>query len=182
VALARSRPGALKCGSAGTGSSPHLSCALFNQMMGVDILHVPYKSMAPGIADLLAGHVDIVFTPPAGFWQHVEAGKLRALAVTSATRFALFPDLPTIAESGAPGYAILQWWGLVVPRGTPAHVIDAIEAGVQAVQKLPDVQATLAAQGTEADPMRRPAFAQLIDREIAQYRAIIESAAITSSD
>lgn len=179
ITLARSKPGLLKYGSAGTGSSPHLAGAMFAQMAGIDIVHVPYKGTAPSIADLLGGHIDMTFTPVPGIQQQVDSGKLRAIAVTSNTRFAGFPKLPTIKESGLPNYAITQWWGLAVPRATPAAVIDRIEAGVKEIQKRADVQQTLAAQGAEVNAITRPQFAELVRKEIAQYRKVVEAANIT---
>lgn len=179
IELARSKPGALRYGSAGTGSSPHLAGAMFAQMAGVDMVHVPYKGTAPSIADLLGGHIDITFTPMPGMQQHIESGRLRALAVTTARRFSAVPLLPTVGESGLPGYDISQWWGVVVPKSTPQAVVDRIHAGIREVQKRPDIQQSLVGLGAEVRVLSPAELDQHIHTEIVQYRRLIESAQIT---
>jgi len=138
IAYAKQNPGKLNYGSFGIGTSAHLAGELFKAMAHVDLTHVPYKGSAPAITDLLGGQIQIMFTTVASVAPYIKDGKLRALAVTSAQRSRAFPDLPTIAESGVPGYAAESWYGLLAPAGTPAEVVErlnnsvakAIEAGV----------------------------------------------------
>lgn len=179
IELARSKPGALRYGSAGTGSSPHLAGAMFAQMAGVEMVHVPYKGTAPSIADLLGGHIDITFTPLPGMQQHIESGRLKALAVTTSKRFSAVPLLPTIGEAGLPGYDISQWWGVVVPKNTPQAIVERIHAGIREVQKRPEVQQSLVGLGAEARMLTPAELDQHIHTEIVQYRKLVESAQIT---
>src|SRR5258706_505246 len=122
IALARAQPGKLTYASAGSGSSQHLSAELFKQAAGVDIVHVPYKGAAPGIADLLAGQVDMSFAPVANAVPHARAGKLRLLGITSAARSPFAPGTPTIAESGVPGFDVTTWYAIFAPAGTRAEI------------------------------------------------------------
>ena len=179
IELARSKPGSIRYGSAGTGSSPHLAGAMYAKMAGVEMVHVPYKGTAPSIADLLGGHIDITFTPLPGMQQHLESGRLRALAVTTSKRFSAVPSMPTIGESGLPGYDISQWWGVVVPKSTPQAMVDRIHGGIREVQKRPDVQQSLLGLGAEVRALSPTELDLHIQTEIIQYRKLIESAQIT---
>ena len=121
IAHAKANPGKLSFGSSGVGSASHLSGALFAQMAGIDMLHVPYRGTGPAVTDLLGGRIDAMFSPALVVTPHIAAGTLRVIGVTGAARSALFPDFPTIAETGLPGYQSLGWFGLFAPAGMPAR-------------------------------------------------------------
>ena len=119
VALAKAEPGKLAYGSTGGGAASHLAAELFKAMSGTDMLHVPYKGVGSAVADLVGGHVQVMFAPPQAVLQHVKSGALRALAVTGGTRMPIAPELPTVNESGVPGYEAFGWFGLAAPAGVP---------------------------------------------------------------
>src|SRR6266581_2915847 len=128
IALAVANPGKLSFGSSGTGAASHLSAELFKSMAKVDLLHVPYKGTGQAVTDLLAGQVDLLFAPSQAVIQHIRAGKLKAFATTGAKRSETLPDLPTVAESGLPGYEAIGWFGLLAPAATPKPVVDKLSA------------------------------------------------------
>ena len=128
IALAKSKPGKLNYATAGNGSSNHLSMEMLKSMAGVDIVHVPYKGSAPAVTDLIGGQVDVMFDNVPNVLQHVKAGKLRALAVSSRERSPFTPDLPTVAEAGLPGFDVSVWFGVVAPSGTPKAVVSQLNA------------------------------------------------------
>jgi tripartite-type tricarboxylate transporter receptor subunit TctC len=135
IAAARAKPGSINFGSYGVGTSAHLAGELFRSMAGVDIVHVPYKGAAPAITDLIGGQIQVMFTTVASVAAYLPSGQLRALAVTSAARSTVFPDLPTVSESGVPGYVAESWYGLYAPAGTPADLIERLNTSVaRAVQ------------------------------------------------
>jgi tripartite-type tricarboxylate transporter receptor subunit TctC len=131
IAMAKARPGQLNYASYGNGSINHLVAELFASMAGIDVTHVPYKGSAPAMADLIAGRVQFTFDGPAALGQ-VKGGKVKLLAVTSANRWSVFPDVPTVAESGVPGFAAITWFGLFAPAGTPKAVVDLLNAKANA--------------------------------------------------
>src|SRR5207245_9041840 len=133
IALARANPGKLSFGSSGTGAASHLSAELFKSMAKVDLLHVPYKGTGQAVTDLLAGHVNLMFGPAQTVMPYVRAGKLNALAVTGARRSETLPDLPTVAESGLPGYEAVGWFGLLAPAATPKASVARASADVNRV-------------------------------------------------
>ena len=128
IAYAKANPGKLTYGSSGVGTASHLSGALFGQMAGVDLLHVPYRGTGPAVNDLLGGQINMLFSPPQVVTQHIAVGKLRMIGTTGAERSALFPDFPTIAETGLPNYSSLGWFGLFAPAKTPAAIVSKISA------------------------------------------------------
>ncbi len=130
IAAAKAKPGSINFGSYGVGTSAHLAGELFKSMAGVDIVHVPYKGAAPAITDLMGGQIQVMFTTVASVAAYLPSGQLRALAVTSAARSPVFPDLPTVAESGVPGYVAESWYGLYAPAGTSADVIERLNGSV----------------------------------------------------
>jgi Uncharacterized protein conserved in bacteria len=154
---AKSNPGKINFGSYGIGTSAHLAGELFKSLASVDLTHVPYKGAAPAITDLLGGQIQVMFTTVASAAAYVQSGQLRALAVTSAARSAAFPDLPTVAESGVPGYVAESWYGLYAPAGTPTDVIERLNTSVaRAVQtpafrKLEEIEGLTLAVGPPAD-------------------------------
>ena len=147
VTLAKARPGQLNFGSAGSGTGSHLAAELFKSVAGVDIVHVPYKGGGPAMTDLIAGSLQLMFNGIPSSMPHFRSNRLRALAVTTATRSAAAPDLPTIAEAGFPGAEATSWTGILVPAGTPANVINTLNAAFVKALQFPDVTARLSADG-----------------------------------
>jgi len=150
IAVARANPGKLSFASSGTGAASHLSAELFKSMARVDLLHVPYKGTGPAVTDLLAGQVDLLFAPSQSVIQHVRAGKLKALAVTGAKRSETLPELPTVAESGLPGYEAVGWFGLLAPAATPQPLVRQLS--IDANRVLSDSQTRARMQALGADP------------------------------
>lgn len=139
LALARAKPGQLNYGSAGGGSAMHMAAELFKFMTNIDYVHVPYKGGAPAMADLLAGRVSILFESVGTAHQHLKGGKIRAIAVTSTRRNPSLPDVPTVAESGVPGYASVPWYTISTAKGVPAEIVDKLNAEINAALKSPDL-------------------------------------------
>ena len=180
VALAKAKPGTISYASAGTGSSPHLAGELFEYLAGVDMLHVPYKGTAPATTDLVGGQVQAAFSPLAGVLPHILSGKLRALALTSPKRLAAMPNVPTIAESGIPGYDVQQWWGIVAPSGTSNEILKKISADVAKILQMSSVQEQIAKIGAEPGQASPEQLDALIRKEIVQWKTIIEAANIVA--
>ena len=173
IALAKREPGKLNFASAGVGSGIHLGAELFAHMAAIKLTHIPYKGSAPALTDLVGGHVAIYFSslPPAiGL---VKDGKVRALAVTGPERSKIFPDLPTVAESGLPGYAAVLHYGIVAPAGTPKPIVDKLAAALRAAIASPDVQARIATDGAEVMGMSPDEYAADIDREETKWSDIV---------
>ncbi len=179
IALARTRPGELSYGSSGAGGPHHLAMELFKQATGVDILHVPYNGGGPQLNDLLAGNVGVgaIGLPPA--LPHIEAGKLRALAATGARRTPLLPELPTVAESGVPGFAVEYWLGLLAPTRTPEPVIRRLNAETVAVLERPEVREQLARQGAEAATSSPEEFRAIIAADVARWAEVVRRAGLS---
>jgi tripartite-type tricarboxylate transporter receptor subunit TctC len=175
IALAKAKPGTLNFASSSTGGSPHLSGEMFKQMTGVDIVHVPYKGSAPAITDLLGGQVNLMFDNLPSGLPHVKAGKLRALGVTSARRSPAVPDIPTIAESGVPGYEVDSWFGILAPAGTPPEIVNKLNAEIVRILKLPDVNERLAEQGAQPVGDTPQQFAEHIRRETAKWAKVVKA-------
>jgi tripartite-type tricarboxylate transporter receptor subunit TctC len=178
VALAKQKPGALRHGSAGVGSSNHLAAELFKKTTGVDILHVPYKGAGPAIAAILAGEINMNISSTASTIEHIKAGRVRALASTGPKRGASTPDVPTVAESGYPGFEAIQWYGLVVPGATPNRIISRIHKDSVKALANPDVQASMARLGLSQDPSTPEKLAARVKKEAATWGAIIKEAGI----
>jgi len=178
LALARKKPGGLDCGSAGRGSSTHMAFELFKTLSAVTITHIPYKGTAPALVDAMAGQVHMLFGNVLSTVAHVKSGKLRALAVTTARRSAALPDLPTIAESGVPGYENSTWHGWLAPAGTPPAILQRLNAELVKSANAPDVAARLAPDGGEAVGSTPEAFAQHIASEIARWRKVVKEAGV----
>lgn len=174
IVLARSRPGQLTFGSPGNGTPQHLAGELFNTMAGVKMVHIPYKGAVPALTDLLGGRVSLIFSsmPPA--LPHVKAGKLRALAVTSARRSSAAPDVPTIAESGLPGYEVINWYGILVPAGTPKEIVARLNAEILKILNVPDVKERLSAQGAETFSSTPQEFAAYIRKETEKWAKVVK--------
>jgi tripartite-type tricarboxylate transporter receptor subunit TctC len=149
VALARSKPGQLNYASNGNGTSSHLAAVMFDSMAGVDMVHVPYKGLSPALTDLLSGRVQLMFSSVVAILPHIRAEKLRGLAVTGAKRMPSMPDLPTIAESGLPGYEASSWYGVLAPAGTPREIVVKLNAEFVKALAQPEVRTSLVAEGAE---------------------------------
>jgi tripartite-type tricarboxylate transporter receptor subunit TctC len=178
IELARAKPGQLNYSSAGVATPPHLAAEMFKSMAHVHIVHVPYKSAAASLTDLLAGQVQVSFQfAPTGL-PHMKTGKARALAVSTAKRSSLAPELPTLIESGLTGYEVIGWNGIHVPRGTTAARIAKINGDLRQVLKLPDVQERLVAGALEAADSSPEEFGTFVKRDIARFATVIREARI----
>jgi tripartite-type tricarboxylate transporter receptor subunit TctC len=174
IAYAKANSGKLSFGSGSNGSAGHLAGELFKVDTKTDIVHVPYKGGAPATQALLAGDTQFMFDNLANAMPHVKAGKLKALAVTTAERSKLAPDLPTMAEAGLPGFDISTWFGLFAPAGTPKDVIAKWNAEVVKILNSPDMRERLTAQGAESAPTTPEQFAAFIQSEIPKYARIVK--------
>jgi tripartite-type tricarboxylate transporter receptor subunit TctC len=181
IALAKARPGKLTYGSSGTGAASHLSAELFKAMAGVDLLHVPYKGTGQAVTDLLAGHVNLMFAPAQTVMAYVQAGRLKALAVTSARRSETLPNLPTVAESGVPGYEAVGWFGLLAPAATPEAVVNKISTDVKSVLGDREVRDRILALGSEVSGNTPSEFARFIRDDQAKWSRLMKDAGIPDS-
>ena len=173
VAYAKANPGKLAFGSGSNGSAGHLAGELFKREAGVDMLHVPYKGAAPAMQALLAGDTQLMFDNLANSMPQLKAGKLKALAVTTAKRSALAPELPTLAESGLPGFDIYTWWGFFAPAGTPKEIVAKWNTEVTRILNSAEMRAFFAQHGAEPAPTTPEQFAALIRSEIPKYAKIV---------
>jgi len=175
VALARAQPGKMTCASSGSGSTIHMSCEMFKQMLGLDITHVPYKGSGPAVADLMGGQVNIMFDNIPSAISHIRSGKLRALATTGPKRAAALPDLPTMIEAGVPGYESTAWFGLAMPAGTPKAIIDRMNADGQKAAKAPDFIKRMTDLGYEIIGGTPEQMAAMIQDEIRRWGPIVKA-------
>ena len=176
IDYARSRPGQINYGSSGNGATTHLGMELLKVMTGIDIVHVPYKGSAPAMADLLSGQVSLMLDAGATSNRQIKAGKLRVLAVTGSTRSVLNPDVPTIAESGVPGYDSSVWIGLFAPAGTAPEIVQQLYATISLVLKKPEVRAKLLAQEMEPVGSTPAEFGALVKSELDKWLKVIKAA------
>lgn len=176
VRLLKAKPGQLAYGSGGNGSAAHIAVEYFKFVTRTDILHVPYKGTAPSVTDLLSGQIQIGFTGAPALMPHVAAGSLRALGVSSPSRMAAFPGLPTIAESGYPGFEADQWYGVVAPAGTPPAIVEKLNAEINKALSDAETRTRLANEGAEAVVATPADFAGLIAKEIERWRPILMAA------
>lgn len=174
IAVAKSRPGQLLYGSAGSGTTLHLSAELFNAMAGVKMTHVPYKGVTAALVDLMAGEVQVIIDSLPASLPYVKAGRVKGLAVTSAARAAAVPDLPTISEAGVKGYEATSWYGFFAPAQTPADVLKKLQADAVTAIRAPDVQAQLQKAG--ADPIANTSeqFATVLQQELAKWAKVVQ--------
>lgn len=175
IAYAKAHPGQLSFGSGSTGSAGHLAGELFKVDAGIDMVHVPYKGAAPAMQALLAGDTQLMFDNLANAMAQVKAGTLRALAVTTAERSKLAPELPTMAEAGVAGFDISTWFGLFAPAGTPTEIIGKWNADVVRILDSPEMRERLIAQGAEAAPDSPADFARFVASELAKYARIVKA-------
>ena len=175
VDAARARPGALTYSSGGNGSAAHITFEYLKLKTKIFMLHIPYRGTAPSVTDVIAGQVDCTFTGAPAVLPLVKSGRLRAIAVSSPLRLAIAPDVPTVAESGYPGFEADQWYGLVAPAGTPAVRVEQLNAETNKALALPDVARQLAVEGAVPVPGTPKAFTDLIRREIPRWAEVVKA-------
>ncbi len=177
VVAAKAKPGSITFASAGAGTVSHLMGELFASTAGIDIRHVPYKGSAPALADLLGGHVDLMTSSVSSAVAQIKAGKARGLAVSTARRSSVLPEVPTVAESGYAGFDVATWYGLYAPAGVPDAVVSTLNAEVAKV--LPELREAINGQGGELRPMSADAFGDLLKSDIDKWRGVIKAGNIT---
>src|SRR5688572_16923883 len=175
LALARAKPGQVTYGSGGVGSNSHLATVLLVQMAKVDLLHVPYKGLGPAVAELVGGQVNLVVSNVSTALPHVKSGRLRLLAVTSAKRFPLLSDAPTVSESGVPGYESSGWYGLWATTGTPPAVLARLHQQLVAILESAAVKEQFSAQGLQAIPVSQEAFGKRVREEIRKWGPVVKA-------
>ena len=175
VALARAEPGKLHFGSSGAGSTNHLAGELFKALAGIDIVHVPYRGAAPAMNDLVAGHIPMMFDNMPAILPQVQAKRINAIAVAGATRASALPDVPTVAESGIPGFEAFSWFGVVAPARTPPDVLKKLEDEIAAILKLPDMRQRLADLGSEPGALGGAAFGTFLKEETVKWAKLIQA-------
>ena len=175
---AKAKPGALSFASAGNGTSPHLAGELLKSSAKIQATHVPYKGSGPAVTDILAGHVQFMFDTALIVGGHIKAGKLRPLAVTSSKRTSLFPDVPTLAEAGVPGYEIGSWQAVYAPAGTPKPIVERLNAEIVKALKSPDVAERFGALGMEPVANTPAQMAEFNKAEVAKWAKIVKEANI----
>jgi len=179
VAYAKANPGKLNCSSTGIGTSSHLSCYILGKRAGVDAVHVPYKG-ADAVRDLLAGRVQFMFATIPSVKQHIEAGSLRALAVSSAARSRSLPDVPTIAERGYPGFEAGSWFGFFAPKGTPQEVIATLNKHVNEIIAVPAIESAMVKEGADPIGGTPQQFGQFVQREFEKWRVVVKESGATT--
>ncbi len=172
IAYAKANPGKLNFASGGNGATNHISGEVFKQAAGIDLTHVPYKGNGPAISDLLADRVQLLFTSMGPVEAHLKSGKLKAIAVTGRQRLASLPDVPTIAENAIPGYEFTLWYGLVVPAGTPAAVVDKLNDALRKTMASPEVKDKLASIGGNLNVGSPQEMSALLASETARWQKL----------
>lgn len=180
IALGRAKPGQINYASAGAGTSTHLAAALFEHLARVKFMHVPYRGGGPAIVAVVSGEVPVTFGTAASVSPHTSSGKLRGLAVTSGQRSAVLPDLPTIAESGLPGYEMLNWLGMFAPAGTPRAVVDKLSSEAMRIVRLPEITKRFHAQGAEPSPLGADEFAAFVNSEVEKWAKVVKATGMTA--
>ena len=178
IALAKSQPGKLTYGTPGIGTSPHMCMELFKSMAGVDLQHIPYRGTVPALTDVMSGQISGMFSTALSAKPQIEAGKVRAFGVSTASRSGSMPDIPSIAEAGLPGYEAVQWYGFLAPAGTPAAIITQIHAESMKALNSAEMKEKLANDGAEPSPTTPEAFATHIRDELEKWRKVAKAAGI----
>ncbi|MEO8443135.1 MAG: tripartite tricarboxylate transporter substrate-binding protein, partial [Betaproteobacteria bacterium] len=178
IALARSHPGQLNFGTAGAGSTSHMAMELFQSVAKIKMVHVPYKGTGPAMIDLIGGHLSLMFDVIMTSLPHVQTGRLRPLALSSLNRSKLTPQLPTVAESGYPGFEAIVWFGLFAPAGAPPEVIRKVSEETARVLSAPAMRELLASQGADVVASPPALFANRVQSEIVKWRKVIQDAGI----
>ena len=174
IAVAKARPGQLTYVASGVGASGHLAGALFDSMTGTKMVHVPYKGMSLAVSDLMGGQVSMTFGTSLSVIPHVRTGRLRALATTGAQRSPALPDLPTVAESGLPGYEASLWYGFVGPARMPPEIVQRLNTEIAAILALPDTREKLASQGVDARSTTPEEFARILTADVARWAKVVQ--------
>jgi tripartite-type tricarboxylate transporter receptor subunit TctC len=182
IALAKSKPGGWDYASSGTGTSPHLAAEMFKSMAGIELVHVPFKGNAEAMNSLMGGHVKIYFALVPAVLQHIKAGTLRAIAVTTEERLPYLPDVPTIAELGFPGYEISSWQGVFAPAGTPKDIVVKINGELVRMLNVPDVRRRISQEGADPIGSTPEAFANRVKNEITKWTKVIKTSGIQPSN
>ena len=178
IAFARPRPGQLNFASAGTGTNPHLSMELFLSMTGLKMVHIPYKGLAPGMVDLLAGHVSVATATMLTGLPHVRSGRLRCLGTTGAKRAAVLPEMPTVSEAGVTGYEASQWYGLLAPAQTPKEIVSRLHGELVRILQAPDMRERLVNDGTDPVGNTPEQFVEYIKSELVKWAKVAKDAGI----
>jgi len=178
IALAKQRPRELNYGSSGAGAGDHLAAEMLSVMAGIRLTHVPYKGGPPAMVDLMAGNIQLIFATLATGMPYIRAGRVRTLAVASAKRFAMLPDVPTVAEAGVPGFAVNNWAGIFVATGTPRPIIDRLNNEIVKALAAPDVRQKLLEMGLVADTNTPEQFANFIQSETMKWAKVVKDAGI----
>ena len=178
VALAKQKPGDIQYASAGVGSFQHLGAELFKLQAGVDMLHIPFKGGGPAMIDVMGGHTKVIFSSLVQTTPHIKSGKLRPLGVGGTQRSAVLPDVPTIAEAGVPGYAAENWWGLVVPAGTPAAIVARLHKELTAAQDNPEVKKYFDREGASIVKMSSAEFGAFMQSEMDKWGRVVKEGKI----
>jgi tripartite-type tricarboxylate transporter receptor subunit TctC len=173
IALAKARPGQINYASSGTGTAPHVSAELFKSMAGINLVHIPYKGSPQAVTDLLGGQVALMFSPASTVLPHVKSGRLRALAVTTSARMPSLPELPTVAESGLPGFETVTWFGFLVPATTPREIVSKLNAEIVKVLAQPEARQQFATQGIDIIGGTPEQFAAYIRDDIVKWTRVI---------
>jgi tripartite-type tricarboxylate transporter receptor subunit TctC len=173
IALAKTKPGAINYASAGSGSPGHLAAEYFKKVAQIDMVHIPYKGASPALLDVIAGQAQLYFTSPISAQTYVQSGRIRQIAVTSAKRFPPLPQVPSIAESGFPGFDISSWWGLLAPAGLPRDILSRLHAETLKAIDTADTKERLASQGVMISPNTPEQFSEYIRIEIANWSRIV---------
>ena len=174
IAIAKAKPGQLNYGSSGVGTATHMTTELFKAMAGVDLVHIPYKGSGQVMGDVIGGQLALIFDQIVSSLPHVQGGKLRMLAITSSKRFPSLPDLPTIAESGVPGYESISWAGVAVPAGTPKEIVARLHAEIVKVLAMPDIRERFLRDGIETIGSTPEQFSEHIRRERIKWAKVVK--------
>jgi len=178
IALAKAKPGQINYGSTGTGGHNHMATELFAKMAAIRIVHVPYKGVAPALTDLMGGHTQMVMTSLPSAMTQVQAGRLKAIAVGSEKRSSFMPEMPTISESGVPGYFAEFWWGIAAPSKTPAEIVNRLASELTRALQSPELKQRFATEGAEPSVMSREQFTKFVASEITRWRKVAQDANI----
>ena len=178
IKIAQQRPGQINYASAGTGSIAHLSVELFNAMAKVNLQHVPYKGTGPALTDLFSGQVQLLFNSALSMTPLIRGNRVRALAVTSATRIRPLPEVPSIAESGVPGYDVTSWYGVLAPASTPSVIVEKLSAEIARIVRAPELHERLLSEGANPVGNTPAQFAAFINSELKRWRKVIQDAGI----
>jgi tripartite-type tricarboxylate transporter receptor subunit TctC len=178
IALAKAQPGKLAYGTAGNGTSVHIAVEMFKKMAGVDILHIPYKGSGPAMLDLVAGQTQMMMDVLPSALPQVKAGKLRVLAVTGSKRIPELPDVPTVSESGLPGFDVSAWWGVLGPRGMPPAVVDKLNAAINRIVAQPEMREKFSLRGLEPVTTTPAEFERIMRRDETRFGAVVREVGI----